>query len=358
MRKLRSVWLALYSLLLLNTGMAFSLGLPADREPGDRNVGYRVIDIECQSGGVQKPLTIAIWYPTQATPSHHVYGGSTAGLVAVDAPPDTTGAPYPLLVFSHGYLGTGLAAVFLTEALAAKGWIVAAPDHNDQDSAVRIRGGAQKFNRREAWQHAETIASSGPEQRGKYLYRLDEMAAALQAALADPVVGPLVDRRRIAVGGHSFGGYTALGLCGTIPERRDERIKGVVLFSTGAGGYLFTEEELARVKVPAICFMGEKEKDQKRGTQTMEALTRKIYRQLSTPKFLAVVKGATHFSFNHRFTNTWGARRLSGTPDQFEVIRRYSMAFLQKYVAGRDEHGVLLTQDPGLAGYECQTTAK
>jgi predicted dienelactone hydrolase len=170
--------------------------------------------------------------------------------------------------------------------------------------------------------------------------------------LASGMFGKLIDKGKIAVGGHSLGGFTALGLCGTIEERRDDRIRAVLLFSTGAGGYLFKESELAGVKIPLMLFLGAKEKDQKRGPETMKDLSEKIYRNAHPPKYFLEIKGANHFSFNNRFTNKLGSRFLGGNEKQFDVIRKYSIAFLEQYAAGkRDVTGVLTRQDPRVTRY-------
>ena len=300
------------------------------------NVGYQVLDLKYQKNGHEQALTVAVWYPTEAQPKSHHYGGPTSGQVAVDATPRAGGGPFPFLVFSHGYGGSGLGAVFFTEALAARGWIVACPDHHDKHSAVRIRTGASdNFDRRGLLQHGREIASSGPGDRGKYLYRLDEMKLALDGMLTSVPFGKLIDRDRIAVGGHSLGAFTALGLCGTIPERLDPRPRAVLLFSPGAGGYLFEEEELEGVRIPSLLFMGERERGQLRGSHTMAELSEKIFRNVSSPKRFLEVRGANHFSFNSCLANHLGKMPPSGTEEQFEVIRRYSIAFLESYVAGR-----------------------
>jgi predicted dienelactone hydrolase len=162
----------------------------------------------------------------------------------------------------------------------------------------------------------------------------------------------LIDRKQIAVGGHSLGGYTALGLCGTIKERHDARIRAVLLFSTGAGGYLFTQEELGKVRMPSMLYIGQRERNQKRGAQTMSALAHKIYSSMSPPKYFLEVKGANHFAFNNRFADNLRTRLLSGTEEQFEVIRRYSIAFLEKHVAGNRDSGLVLERsDPMLSRY-------
>ena len=334
---------------------------PESGTTGDKkefNVGYTVLDFPDGAGKNGKPLTVAVWYPTTAAPGPHNYGESVNGIVAVDGAPHTAAGPYPLLVFSHGFGGSGLSAIFLNQKLAAQGWIVAAPDHRDKYSAVRIRTGRNERLDRQGFLHeAEKITKSDAEHRDEYLYRIDEMKAALDGMLVSDKFGKLIDSRRIAVGGHSLGGFTALGLCGTIEDRRDDRIKAVLLFSTGAGGYLFREGELAWVKVPSLYIFGERELKQKRGKKTMEELSEKIYKNVAAPKYLLVLKGGNHFSFNNRFTDKPGSRFLGGTEEQFEVISRYSIAFLEKYVAGKMDHGrVLEQQDRLLTRYLRETS--
>ncbi len=313
-------------------------------------VGYQVIDLKYPNDGQAQTLTVAVWYPTAAQPKSYTYGGPTSGNVALNAAPSEEGGPYPLFVFSHGYGGSGLSAVFFTEALAAHGWIVASPDHHDRHAAIRIRSDPRiEFDRVGFLQYAREIAASGPGDRWQYRYRLDEMARVLDGMLSSDLFGKLIDRDHIAVGGHSFGGFTALGLCGTIKARHDPRIKAVLLFSTGAGGYLFTEEELAAVRIPSMLFLGEREEDQLRGSKTMLEISTKIYRNVSSPKYFLEIKGASHFSFNNRFRDDLRARLLSGTEEQFEVIRKYAIAFLEKHVAGRKNSGrVLEGSDPML----------
>jgi len=354
--RIKRVFVICSVLVLCMAAYPVCIAAPQDapRDGKTFNVGYRVLDFKFKTGGEEKALTVAVWYPTDAQPKEHSYGGPTKGKVAVDAEPRAQGGQYPLLVFSHGYGGGGIGHVFLAEPLAARGWIVAAPDHHDRHSAVRIRTGQQKdLDRQGFLRHAQQIASSGPDDRDAYLYRLDEMKAALDGMVGSETFGGLIDKDRIAVGGHSFGGFTALGLCGTIEARRDDRIKAALLFSTGAGCYLFRENELAAVKVPTMLYLGEREKDQKRGARTMAELADAAFRSLPPPKYFLEVKGANHFSFNNRLADTRGARLLSGTDEQFDVIRRYSIAFLEKHVAGREEAGkVLEKQDPMLTRYE------
>ena len=322
--------------------------LPAPARAGSNspafNVGYQVMDIPFQQNGREKVLTIAVWYPTAQKPSPFTYGGSTRGTVALNARPLQSKRPYPLLVFSHGFGGGGISSVFFTEALAANGWIVAAPDHHDSQSAVRIREGQVPLDRRGFLNDAKAITRSGPQDRGKYLYRLQEIQAVIDyLTTSDPYRG-LVDAGRLAVGGHSLGGFTALGICGTIPGAYDSRIKALLLFSTGAGGYLYTGEELHMVNIPMMLLMGEREKTQKRGGRTMTEISETIYQEASGQKYFLEIKGANHFSFNNRLNDNPASRWLSGTEEQFDVIRRYSIAFLEKHVADSPEADFILDQ--------------
>jgi len=353
-----------YPLKAFWTGVFLLLGLlicpPAassDERSGASqfNVGYQVLDLDYRKEGREKALAVAVWYPTAARPKTHNYGGPTSGNIAVDAAPHAEKGPYPLLVFSHGYGGSGLGVVFLAEALAARGWIVAAPDHHDCCSAVRIGTGQLKdYDRRGLLRHAMQIAASGHEDRPEYFYRLDEIKLVLDGIPTSDPFGRHINLNRIAVGGHSFGGFTALGVCGTIKKRRDARIKAVLLFSTGAGGYLFNDEELAAVKIPSMLFLGEQERDAMRGrSMTMAEIADKIYRNMSPPKYFLEVKEATHLSFNNHFSSRLAEGLMSGNDEQvFDVVRRYSIAFLEKYVAGiKDSDQVLERSGPGLTRY-------
>ena len=299
-------------------------------------------------------MTTAVWYPTLSKPKAHHYGGTTEGIVALNGELAERSGPFPLLVFSHGYGGSGVGHSFLGEALARRGWIVACPDHNDRYSAFRIRTGRPgDFDRTKFIKHAQEIAASGPDSRVPYLYRLDEMKTVLNGMLESGTFGKLIDQNKIAVGGHSFGGYTALGLCGAISECLDSRIKAVLLYSSGASGYLFREVELASVRIPSMYFFGEREREQKRGEKSMAQLAEKIFQNLSPPKFLLEVKNANHFTFNSSLSDRFFARVfLCGSEEQFELLNRYSIAFLEKFVVGNHHAGSILErQDPLLISF-------
>lgn len=313
----------------------------------DLRVGYRILDLE--GGG--RTLTVALWYPTEAAPVDYSYGGGAVrGRVAPDAAPRRENGPYPLLVFSHGYGGGGIGAVFLCEALAARGWVVAAPDHEDRDKAVRIRTGAQRIDGLAYLRRARALAASGRDfDRKAHAYRLDDLVRVLDRLQESEEFNAVIDGNRIAAGGHSLGGFGALGIAGAMEGRRDERVKAVLLFSPGV--FMYSKEEFAAVKVPTMYFLGERELGEGRRGVTKAGLALEAFGAFPAPKYYLEVRGGTHFSFNNRSSEAAAAGLLSGTEDQLDVIRKYSIAFLEKHVAWRDDGGVLEKGDPRLSGY-------
>jgi predicted dienelactone hydrolase len=309
------------------------------------NVGYMVLDLQYQQNGLLKKLTVAVWYPTSETPKYFQYGGPAWGKVALNGKPLTGAGRFPFLAFSHGFGGSGLASQFFTEALASHGWIVACPDHHDSHTlSDSHQGRVKKPDIRGTIDAAKEITSATPEERDKYMYRPEELQTAIGIMLSADLFGNLIDTNCIAVGGHSFGGFTSLALCGAIPEYYDPRIKGLLMFSTGAAGYLFTEEEIANVRVPSMLYLGSREKRQKRGGKTMYELSQTIFRNMPVPKYFLMVRGASHFSFNIRLSDGVGSGALSGSKKEFEVITRYSVAFLEKYVAGKSGQDEILNK--------------
>jgi hypothetical protein len=81
-------------------------------------VGLKV-DFVTTDGRQMRVLT---WYP--ATPAGgaapHKFENGLIGTAVLDARPDDSGAPYPLIVYSPGLMGPAAASVFYTENLA--GW--------------------------------------------------------------------------------------------------------------------------------------------------------------------------------------------------------------------------------------------
>ncbi|MFN7210520.1 MAG: alpha/beta hydrolase family protein [Aggregatilineales bacterium] len=195
----RLLWL---SLALIVLGAPHSARAQDDQltyaQAGAYAVGVATLRIERDPS---RPLTGFIWYPAQAdsTLEYADYGyGKRSARARLGAQPERVGAPYPLIIFSHGYGGYAGQSTFLTEHLASHGFAVIAVNHSGS-----ARG--------------DTDPQTGLT-LGWYLRPRDVLSqiAWAEAANADPQ-SPfygLLDLARIGVSGHSYGGYTALAAAG------------------------------------------------------------------------------------------------------------------------------------------------
>lgn len=95
----------------------------------ERGVGVTTIELTDTSrptepnrdvaGSDERKLAVEIWYP--ADPSADVPEERSVAL-------DDSGAPYPLIVFAHGFSSTRRQSSSYTQHLASHGYVVAAPD--------------------------------------------------------------------------------------------------------------------------------------------------------------------------------------------------------------------------------------
>nr|HMQ58224.1 dienelactone hydrolase [Rhizobiaceae bacterium] len=105
-----------------------------------------------------RPLTVEVWYPaaagaTGSTEYNDVLlrDGATKvslqGRAMRDASPDKQGAPFPLVIISHGYPGNRFLLSPLAENLASKGYVVASIDHKDSTYDDKTAFGSTLVNR-------------------------------------------------------------------------------------------------------------------------------------------------------------------------------------------------------------------
>ncbi len=161
-------------------------------------VGWRSMTVPAAAAGAQIPL--ALWYPAEAGAAvRSVAMGPFGVRAALGAP--AAASLRGLIVLSHGTGGTELGHARLAEALAARGYLVAAlrhPGDNWQDESLRTQKAEQYFDER-------------PRQVSRVLDTL-LADAAWSPRIARDARGPLVG----AVG-HSAGGYTVIALAGGQP---------------------------------------------------------------------------------------------------------------------------------------------
>jgi predicted dienelactone hydrolase len=159
------------------------------------DAGFQTLAVPGTSA--DKPITVALYYPTQAT-ARAIPMGPFTPHVAPGGPPDAS--VRGLILLSHGTGGSELAHTTLAEALARHGYLVAAlrhPGDNWQDQS--LAGTAAFFTER-------------PRQ----------VSRVIDALLASPQWGGRIARDaqgpKVGAVGHSAGGYTVLALGGAVAD--------------------------------------------------------------------------------------------------------------------------------------------
>jgi len=309
---------------------------PETRCGAPLNVGFRVMTF----GGERK---MAVWYPVTTAEAEFSYANGVVSAVAVDARPAPCGR-VPLVVFSHGYGGCGLQSLFFTEALARRGYVVAAPNHADAHCGIdgpRAGGG---FERPEA-------SFRDPEQwnDARYAARGQDMRAALDAIFADPALGAVVDPARIGVAGHSLGGYTAMGLVGGWSSWREPRFRAALLLSPYAAPFI-VHERLPDLAVP-VMYQG--------GTRDL-GITPGIgkgggaYERTPAPKYYVEFSGVGHFGWTNFACRGKAVRNCLAANAEAALVDRYAFAFLDRYVKGDGDTAELHQRAAGVADLRFQ----
>jgi predicted dienelactone hydrolase len=238
------------------------------------NSGIRTLHIPDPAHQTSSPCVVQ--YPTLATAVQ-----TAIGPYVFDAAPDAPLAPgrFPLCVVSHGGGGSHLLYRSIAGHLAAHGYIVVSPEH----------AGDNRNDRSLSNTDAAAIARPGQTSR------------AIDAVLADAFFRAAADADRIAMLGHSMGGYTALALVGghpwsrsgaTLPVVADARIRAAVLLAP-ATDWFMAPGALDDVHAPLLALAGEHD------PITPADSIRRVLSHLpaSTPLEFSVVPGAGHFSF-------------------------------------------------------------
>ena len=216
----------------------------------------------------------------------------------------------PLILFSHGFKGCATQSRFLMEALAANGYWVFAPNHQD---AACDGGGGGLFQRPE-----ESFKDPAAWTDATYADRGQDIRVLLSAIKQQQQFAPRIDFNRVGLLGHSLGGYTVLALSGAWPTWTMPGIKAVVALSPYTRP--FNEKRtLAGLKVPVMYQGGTRD-------NSLTPFMREpggSYDQSPAPKYYVEFTGAGHFAW----TNLgW---------DSKPAIAEWTVAFMNLYVKGQ-----------------------
>jgi predicted dienelactone hydrolase len=300
-------------------------------------VGLRKMTLTYQpKDGPERQRKVMLWYPTGGKDQPYDYAG-LKGFATPDAP--VAPGAHPLLLFSHGYRGTAGQTVFLMEAFARDGYMVAAPDHADAFTEKHEKPfDLGQFFDVKSWND------------GKFRDRRDDLVALLDHLLEldedqDSFLHGHVDRKAIGAAGHSLGGYTVLGTVGGWPAWRDERIRAALLLSPYT---LPFSKTLPAVETPVMLQGGT---DDWGITPFLQA----AYDPLPGPKYYLVLQDANHFEWTnfveHGKTTTEVVEHGNA-----KLITDYSLAFFNRHLRGAAAP-LLGEKAAGLKSYEFKAKA-
>lgn len=212
-----------------------------------------------------------------------------------------SGGPHPVIVFSHGAGDSNASSPLLMRHWATHGYVVILPTHLFGPRPLLERSIARL--RQELMRPREMGPAAWKE-------RTSDIAAVIDNLDALAELGALkgrMDSTRIGVGGHSFGGYTALLIAGatlTDPKTgetfcfEDPRPRAFMVISgPGHDDMGLTGESWARLERPMMVFTGSRDPGYVRGAGPMW----RAEPYLCGPcggKHLVYIHGAHHMSYN------------------------------------------------------------
>lgn len=201
---------------------------------------------------------VDVWFPLAPGTSGElieytfVTGDYFESARALDVEPTdaSSDGPFPLVVYSHGSGGLRYLHSDYTETIASHGYVVAAPDHPGNTAIERVLGTP-----------ADT-ASIAIDRPLDVIEVLDELLGG--RGQAAPFL-ELIDPERIALTGHSFGGYTAYAVAGGVESadggvEPDPRIDALIPLAPAVGdggdGSLLSSSQLASIDQPTLIIAG------------------------------------------------------------------------------------------------------
>jgi predicted dienelactone hydrolase len=198
---------------------------------GPYPVGVRIDHLDFQGSDMR----VVTWYPAREVEGAEPYiasnpalGAKVQGTGVLDAPPDRSSAPYPLIVFSPGFSASADSYLFYTENLASYGYVVVGIDHRDAGRGNEvILSGLEDIARYFCRIMTQVIQGNSSDSvliglsgwfrptdfcltyRPQQEALLFDQAAAWNRDHSFPLHG-MIDARNIGLTGHSYGAWQTL----------------------------------------------------------------------------------------------------------------------------------------------------
>ena len=291
----------------------------------------------------KREFMVKIWYPAEVEPGakpdayleHLPFQLSHLALVKThayqDVPVSAVQSSFPVLIFSHGYIGLVDQNLTLMEELASQGYIVCSIAHTYQAQATVFPDGRNvpvdlSLSTDFLKGIAPTQSDYGEHLRiwtDDTLYLMDELEK-IQLGEQDLMLTDKLDLDRIGVFGMSFGGVAAVQVCS-----EDSRCHAGINLDAGLPRDYSGRAIESPLNQPFLFMLRE---DQAAMVHTnMNAVENTAYG--------IRVRGTTHLDFTDlflylpvlKYTNIFGP--IDGY-HMIDIIKDYTVAFFDEYLKG------------------------
>ena len=358
---LRNGWFILFGLLhfVLAALLPYLLNVPRlPRPTGPYAVGTRSFylvdgartDIFSEDGAARRELMAQVWYPA-ARPrrwarrapfmANFAVGGPAIarkfgfppfslrhlGLVRTHSFPDAPfAAPrlWPVVTFSHGYMGLSSQNTCQVEELASHGFVVVAPSHTRGAICTVFPDGRVVFGVT-APPEEMSLERSGRLAMGQWAEDLAFVVGRLAEWNGDPAhpFHGRLDLSRLGSFGHSMGGGTAVYFAASFPHCR-----ALLLLDP----WLRTLDEAVRghpLSQPLLCLTSAGEFGVTNG-----AIAQEIAANAQAGAHVAQIMGSGHYDYSDMalmtpFTRMLGATGSMNGRRAVRIISQYTLAFFQ-----------------------------
>ncbi len=211
-------------------------------------------------GADSRSLVTEVWYPAAAASERPEER---------DAPLAGDDAPYPLIIFAHGFSSLPRLSASYTQHLASHGYVVAAPAF--PETKLMAPGGLR--------------VGGLANQPGDVSFVIDSLLS-LNAQEGSLVAGA-IDPDEIGLTGHSWGALTTL--LTIFGDSRDERIDAALPIA--APGCLLTSDMVGDVSIPLLVMGGSQD------LLFRPFNVRQAYDRANPPRYHVDLIGANHSNF-------------------------------------------------------------
>ncbi len=228
-----------------------------------------------------------------------------------------------VLMFSHALYMCPTQSRYLTAALADAGYLVIAPRHSDSSCSFSLWPSFSRMS----------LKPSALWTDSDYRDRAEDIRTVVNALADDPLYHNVADLERLALVGHSLGGYTVLGLGGAWPSWQLPGVRAIVALTPYSMPFQ-QSEGLRHIAAPIMYQAGTWDPI---FTIPLEQFG---YAQTPKPKYMVEIAWASHMAWTD----------LGGTSDR-DAIVDYAIAFLDHYVKGAPDSLALRDTLPGVSSF-------